>query len=109
MSPSLGFETKKVTYLDEEYKERSLTVLKPIKEEMELVEFFYDKYLELGSIHKLRKYLIQNNYKTRNGKYYSSRAISDILRNPAYVKASERCCGIFREQRHRSSWSRSIK
>lgn len=87
--PSLGFETKKVTYLDEEYKERSLTVLKPIKEEMELVEFFYDKYLELGSIHKLRKYLIQNNYKTRNGKYYSSRAISDILRNPAYVKASK--------------------
>jgi len=87
--PSLGFESKKVMYLDEEYKERSLTVLEPIQEEMDLVEFIYEKYLELGSIHKLRKYLIQNNYKTRNGKHYSARALSDMLRNPAYVKANE--------------------
>ncbi|MCF6464163.1 recombinase family protein [Clostridium sp. Cult1] len=88
--PSLGFETKKITYLDEEFKERSLTVLEPVKEEMKTVEFFYDKYLELGSIHKLRKYLIQNDFKTRNRSYYSSRALSDILRNPAYVKANEK-------------------
>lgn len=86
--PSLGFESKKVIYLDKDFKKRTLTVLKPVKKEMDLAKFFYDKYLELGSIHKLRKYLIQNNYKTRNDKYYSSRALSDILRNPAYVMAN---------------------
>lgn len=86
--PPLGFESKKTSYIDNEFKERSLVELITIDEEMELVDFFYDKYLELGSIHKLRKYLIQNNYNTRNNKYYSSRALSDILRNPAYVQAN---------------------
>ncbi len=88
--PSLGFENKKVAYIDKDFKERSLVILKPIKKEMKLTEFFYDKYLELGSIHKVRKYLIQNNYKTRKNKYYSSRALSDILRNTAYVMANNK-------------------
>lgn len=88
--PPLGFESEKVLYIDKDFKERTLTILKPVKKEMDLAKFFYDKYLELGSIHQLRKYLIQNNYKTRNGKYYSSRAISDILRNPAYVMANNK-------------------
>lgn len=86
--PSLGFESKKTLYIDKDFKEKSLTTLKPIKKEMNLVNFFYDKYLELGSIHQLRKYLIQNNYKTRKNKFYSSRTLSDILRNPAYVMAN---------------------
>lgn len=86
----LGFESEKMVYIDAEYKERSLVKLNSIEKEMKLVEFFYDKYLELGSIHKLRKYLIQNNYKTRNEKYYSFRALSDILRNPAYVKVNDK-------------------
>lgn len=88
--PPLGFKSEKIAYLDEEFKERSLTILEPILEEMKTVEFFYNKYLELGSIHQVRKYLIQNDFKTRNEKHYSSRAISDILRNPAYVKANEK-------------------
>ncbi|MDR7856014.1 recombinase family protein [Tissierella sp.] len=87
--PPLGFESEKVPYLDKDYKEKSLTKLKPISKEMDLVEFFYDKYLELGSIHQVRKFLIQNNYKTKNDAYFSTRVISDILRNPAYSKANE--------------------
>lgn len=87
--PPIGFESERVTYLDAEYKERSLVVLNPVQDEMEFIEFIYDKYIELGSIHQVRKYLIQNDYKTKNDKYYSSRVISDILRNPAYVKADD--------------------
>lgn len=87
--PPLGFESEKVLYLDKDYKERSLTKLKALEEEMELVEFFYDKYLELGSIHQVRKFSIQNNYKTKNDSYYSLRVLSDIFRNPAYVMANE--------------------
>ncbi|MBC8590656.1 recombinase family protein [Wansuia hejianensis] len=87
--PPIGFESERVTYLDAEYKERSLVVLNPIKEEMKFIEFIYDKYLELGSIHQVRKYLMQNDYRTKNDKYYSSRVVSDILRNPAYVQANK--------------------
>lgn len=87
--PSLGFESEKQIYFDKDFKKRALNILKPVKKEMELINFFYDKYLELGSIHKLRKYLIQNDYKTRKNKNYSSRTLSDILRNPAYVMAND--------------------
>ncbi|SFH36213.1 Site-specific DNA recombinase [Desulfotomaculum arcticum] len=87
--PPLGFKSKRQTYLDEKFKERSLVTLFPNSEESSKVEFIYDKYIELGSIHQLRKYLIQKNKRTANGKYYSSRVLSDILRNPAYVTANE--------------------
>ena len=87
--PPLGFDSERITYIDKDFKERSLVVLKPIEKEMEMVECFCDKYIELGSIHKLRKYLIQNDIRTRNGKYYSNSVLIDILRNPVYVKANK--------------------
>lgn len=85
--PPLGFKSKRISYIDSEYKERSLVKLTPVKSEMKEVEFIYDKYLELGSIYQVRKYLINNNIKTKRNAYFSSSVISDILRNPAYVKA----------------------
>lgn len=87
--PPLGFASERVSYIDAEYKERSLVKLKPVKEEMKLVELFYDKCLKLGSVHQVRKYLMLNNIKTKNDKYYSLRALAAILRNPAYVKADD--------------------
>lgn len=85
--PPLGFKSERLEYIDKDFKERSLVQLNPVNEEMKKVDFFYDKYLELGSIHQLRKYLIKNNKRTSNDAYYSLRVLSDILRNPAYVKA----------------------
>ncbi len=82
-----GFESERVNYLDEEYKERSLVKLNPIADEMQQIEFIYDKYLELGSIHQVQKFLIQNNITTKTGTFYSKHVISDILRNPVYAKA----------------------
>lgn len=87
--PPLGFDSERISYIDSEIKERSLVVLKPILEEMKKIDFFCDKYIELYSVHQLRKFLIQNNVKTRNGKYYSTSVLIDILRNPACVKANE--------------------
>jgi site-specific DNA recombinase len=86
--PPLGFESERITYIDAEYKERSLVKLNPVKEEMQQVEYLYDLYLKLGSVHQVRKYLIQNNIKTKNNAYYALRVIKDILRNPAYVAAN---------------------
>jgi DNA invertase Pin-like site-specific DNA recombinase len=88
--PPLGFKSEKISYIDNEYKERSLVKLKPVENEMKEVEVLYDKYLELGSIHQVRKYLIQKNKKTKNKAYFSSRVISDILKNPAYAKVNSK-------------------
>lgn len=88
-TPPLGFELERVFQIDEELKERSLVKLNPIPNEMKEVEYIYDKYLELGSIHQVRKYFIQHDKRTKKGAYFSSRVISDILRSPAYVKANK--------------------
>lgn len=89
-APPLGFELERITILDDEFKERSLVKLSPLPEEMKKVEFLYIKYLELGSVNQLRKYLIQNDIKTKKDAYFSARKLFDILRNPAYVKANEK-------------------
>ena len=97
--PPLGFEAERVTYIDNEYKERSLVKLIPVIEELKQVEFIYDKYLELGSIHQVRKYLISNNIKTKKGAYYSTHTVADILRNPVYVRANDKVVEYLRNSR----------
>lgn len=87
-TPPIGFTSKKITYLDGEYKERSLVQLTPVEEELELIKFIYEKYEELGSVHKVRKYFLQNSIKNKNNKDYSMRVLADTLRNPAYVQAN---------------------
>ncbi|MEY7998657.1 recombinase family protein [Clostridium sp. Mt-5] len=88
--PPMGFTSEKILYYDSEMKEKSMHKLSPIPEELEFVKSLYKKYLEVGSIHKVRKYLLQNNIKTRNEKDFSSRVIVYILRNPAYVMANNK-------------------
>lgn len=87
--PPMGFASKRITYLDAEYKERSLVQLSPIPDELDFVKFIYNKYIQLGSVHQVHKYLLQNNIKTRNGKDYANRVISDMVRNPIYVRADD--------------------
>ncbi|APQ95694.1 recombinase family protein [Clostridium botulinum] len=89
-NPPIGFNSERIIYLDENFKERSLVQLTPVEGELEFIKFIYDKYEELGSIHKLRKYFLQNNIKTQNGNDYSMRVLADILRNPIYVKADRK-------------------
>lgn len=87
-NPPIGFKSEKITYLDGEYKERSLVQLTPVEEELEFIKFIYNKYEELGSVHQVRKYFLQNNIKTKNNKDYSMRVLADTLRNPTYVRAN---------------------
>ncbi|MCW6075526.1 recombinase family protein [Clostridium sporogenes] len=89
-TPPIGFKSKRITYLDGEYKERSLVQLVPDPKELEFIKFISDKYEELGSVHKIRKYSLQNNIKTKNACNYSLRVLADTLRNPAYVKADKK-------------------
>lgn len=88
-APPLGFELERISFINNDFKERTLVKLNPLKEEMKEVKYLYTKYLELGSIHQLRKFLIRNKYKTKRNAYFSLRVLSDILRNPAYVRANQ--------------------
>ena len=88
-APPFGFEAERISFIDEEHKERSLVKLNPVPEKMETVKLFYEKYLELGSIHKVRKHLVQNNIKGKKGAHFSNRGISEALRSPAFVQANQ--------------------
>ncbi|MBR2868335.1 MAG: recombinase family protein [Clostridia bacterium] len=48
------------------------------------VKHIYKKYLELGSIGKLKDYLDQNGYTTKRGNMYSKQALLNILTNDFY-------------------------
>lgn len=92
----LGFQSKKISHIDEEYKERSIYVLSPLEDELKLVNLIYEKYLEFNSLRKVNQYLLENNFKTKLGANWNARAISDLLQNPTYVKANEKVFDFLR-------------
>lgn len=85
----LGYESKKITYLDSQFKEKTMYTLSPIKEELDVVKFIYDKYLQYKSINQVFICVFQKNIKTKNGADFNKKRIQLILRNPLYVRANE--------------------
>lgn len=85
----LGFESQQMTYLDSEFKERSMSKLIPVQDELDKIQLLFDKYLETKSIHKVLKLLLSNNIKGKNGGDFNSMSVNDILRNPVYVQSNE--------------------
>lgn len=53
-------------------------------EASELVKLIYSKYLELGTIGKVKNFLDNEDYKTNTGKSFSKQAIKNILENDFY-------------------------
>ena len=49
-----------------------------------IIELIFKKYLELGSLGKLKRYLDVSEYRTRRGKRFSKQALVEILRNDFY-------------------------
>lgn len=49
-----------------------------------IVELIFSKYLELGTLGKVKKYLDDNEHKTNRGKNFSRQAIKNILENDFY-------------------------
>ncbi|WP_047154580.1 recombinase family protein [Aneurinibacillus tyrosinisolvens] len=49
-----------------------------------IVELIFKKYLELGSIGKLKKYLDCTEYRTRRGNKFTKQSLVDILKNDFY-------------------------
>jgi site-specific DNA recombinase len=85
----LGYESKKLSYLDAEFKEKIMYTLSPIKKELDVVKIIYDKYLQYKSISQVFVFIFKKNIKTKNGADFNKKRIQLILRNPLYVRANE--------------------
>ncbi len=76
-------------------RKRKARKLELIPEESETVKLIYAKFLEFNSLTKTETFLIQNNYLTKTGKYFSRFAIKNILTNPVYLIADETAWNYF--------------
>ncbi|MGY0375258.1 recombinase family protein [Clostridium sp. JNZ J1-5] len=83
----LGFESKPILYMNKDYKQRKMYQLYPVKEELKVVNLIYDKYLETNSLSRTLKFLLSNNIKGKKGGDFGVTSLSNILRNPVYVKS----------------------
>ncbi|MEG1312405.1 MAG: recombinase family protein [Romboutsia sp.] len=84
----LGFTSKKTFTIDSEGKKRHQSILEHNIADLEFVKLLYEKYLELGSLHKLEVYTHQNNIRSSSGKLFEKSTLKLVLQNPIYVKAN---------------------
>ena len=85
----LGYESEGTEYCKVDGKKRKIFHLKLVPEEAQLVQKIFSKFLELKSLTKLETYLLNQDYKTRQGVPFSRFAIREIIVNPVYAKADE--------------------
>ena len=81
----LGFNVEKVTYLNDEMKEKTLSKLVPNESELNTVKFIYDTYLKVHSVRDTTRQLNLNLFKGKNGGNFDLTQTRRILRNPMYV------------------------
>lgn len=84
-----GFKSEKITYIDENFNERSLMKLSPIKDELEVVKLIFDKYLETNSITQVTNWLQDNLYTGKNGGDWGTTQVKKILSSAIYVISTE--------------------
>lgn len=91
----LGYSAEKTDIHDNEGKTRSAFKLKQNAEESKIAKIIFTKYLECQSITKVRSWLIQHNYKTREGCDFGTYAVRTLLRNPVYCPADKAALDYF--------------
>lgn len=106
--PPLGFSSEKYKKVDicEEDEENGLTTMKSKTaskliidlKELATLKLIFMKFEELKSLSKLETYLMNNNFRTRKGKYYSVFALKWILTNPVYAQNDEDTLNYFKEK-----------
>ena len=83
----LGYESEGAEYCKVDGKKRKTFHLRLIPEEAQLVQMIFSKFLEVKSLTKLETWLLNQDYRTRQGKPFSRFAIREIMMNPVYAKA----------------------
>lgn len=90
-----GYKSKRIEYITEDLKKKSMYVLQPIPKELELVRLLYDKYLELRSLYGVEKYCMMHNIQSKNRKDFHKMTVRAILSNPVYIKADQQAYNYF--------------
>lgn len=93
----IGYKSEKVDKIDNDGKKRSLFKLDIIDDEISRVQLIFKKFLELKSQTKLETYLLNNDIKTKNGKYFNRFSLKSILENPVYAIADNDVYNYFSE------------
>lgn len=85
----MGYKSKPIKYRDSEMNEKKMYKLTPIENDLKTVEILFKKYIELNSYTKLEGWTIENNYRRKDGKFFTISTLRIILTNPVYCKADE--------------------
>ena len=86
----LGYRSEKLKQqVAVDNKVRYLYKLEPVPAEQEIYLTLVKQYYKTGSLQGVETYSHQTGLKTRKGKYFSTSAVSAILRNPVYAAADQ--------------------
>jgi site-specific DNA recombinase len=94
-----GYQSERVNSVTIDGKQKKAYKLKRIPQEAKLVKRIYEKFLETGSLTQTETYLIQNGYKTKQGRLFSRFAIKAILSNPVYMIADQEAYQYLKEKK----------
>ncbi|MBS4537695.1 recombinase family protein [Clostridium sp. D2Q-11] len=92
----MGYISKEVSYKDKDGIERKMYILSTVEKELNQVKTLYNKYLELGSLTQLESWTLENNIKTKTGKYFDKSILKVILSNPVYAIADKNIYKYFK-------------
>lgn len=94
-----GYTCEKQQEIILDGKVKTTCKLKDRPNELSTVDIMFEKFLELGSLSGVSKYLIRQGVQSRSGKYYSLPGIKQILQNPVYCVADKDALDYFTEKR----------
>jgi site-specific DNA recombinase len=90
---SLGKEEEII--MDGKVKKASRLTL---NEDMKIIKLVFEKFLEIGSLNAIAKYLTRSGIKSINGNYYKNSVIKQILSNPVYCDADKGSFVYFKQK-----------
>jgi len=85
----MGYTSERVQEIIIDGKIKTYCKLKEDEREFNIVKLIFEKFLELHSLSGVSKYLINQDIKSRNNKYFSPIVIKEILQNPVYCIADK--------------------
>ncbi|MDO5516083.1 MAG: recombinase family protein [Clostridium sp.] len=80
-----GFNIDKKTYINSDFKEKTLSILTPNEEELRIVKFVFSYYIKSRSIREVTRILNANSIIGKHGGHIDITNIRRMLRNPLYV------------------------
>lgn len=95
----LGYQSKPVSKITIDGKERKSFCLEPVPEEIDIPKLIFDLYTETDSLTAVEAELLRRRMKTKLGKDFTRFAIKAILQNPVYMVADEDAYDFFMERK----------